>query len=217
MKDKNGRKLPKPTDDRDRKLLADVQDPGWHVIGIEADDEGPSFAYSIEIYHTFSHPEIIVFGLDIPVMHCMINAIGERVTRSKIRTNPMKCWRTVKSSSGRWKRNSTEITWDTIVGSIKEISFRSSNAFGPTRSIAIRGIPKSVKRSWLCNRCFPTTNRGNSKRARTERPLLRSLCFETVIRSSWSFTMRRATGNSCAGPRTNKRTRKSLAWAPSFV
>jgi hypothetical protein len=73
------RNLPEPADDHDRKLLADVEQHGWHVIGIEQDDEGPAFAYSIGLHHNFGHAEVIVFGLPIPVMHQVINAIGERV------------------------------------------------------------------------------------------------------------------------------------------
>jgi hypothetical protein len=79
MNDESGRKLPTPTDDHDRKLLADVQDHGWHVVGVEADDEGPAFAYSIGLYHSFGHPEVIVLGLRVSVMHRMINGIGEQV------------------------------------------------------------------------------------------------------------------------------------------
>ncbi len=71
--------LPAPEDERDRKLLADVEQHGWHVIGIEADDEGPGFAYSIGLFRTFSHPEIVVFGLPVKVMHPIINGIGEQV------------------------------------------------------------------------------------------------------------------------------------------
>ena len=35
-----------PADDHDRQLLANVEEPGWYVIGIEEDEEGPAFAYS---------------------------------------------------------------------------------------------------------------------------------------------------------------------------
>ena len=73
--------LPAPQDDHDRKLLADVQQHGWHVLGVEADDEGPGFAYSIGLFHTFRHAEIIVFGLAVKVMHPIINAIGEQVRK----------------------------------------------------------------------------------------------------------------------------------------
>lgn len=72
---------PVPQDDHDRKLLADVQGHGWHVIGVEADEEGPGFAYSIGLFHTFRHPEFIVFGLTVKVMHPIINSIGEQVRK----------------------------------------------------------------------------------------------------------------------------------------
>jgi hypothetical protein len=78
-----GSDLPVPADDHDRKLLADVQVHGWHVIGVEEDEEGPGFAYSIGLYRTFGHPEIIVVGLRVQVMHRMINVVGEEVRSGK--------------------------------------------------------------------------------------------------------------------------------------
>jgi hypothetical protein len=74
-----GADLPEPADEHDRKLLADVAQYGWHVIGVEEDKEGPSFAYSIGLYRSFGHPEVIIFGLAVGVMHRIINAVGEQV------------------------------------------------------------------------------------------------------------------------------------------
>jgi hypothetical protein len=70
---------PEPADDHDRKLLADVELHGWHVIGVEEDAEGPAFAYSIGLYRSFGHPEVIAFGLPVRVLHGIINAVGEKV------------------------------------------------------------------------------------------------------------------------------------------
>jgi hypothetical protein len=70
---------PEPADEHDRKLLADVERHGWHVIGVQEDEEGPAFAYSIGLYRSFRHPEVIVFGLPVRVMHSIINAVGEEV------------------------------------------------------------------------------------------------------------------------------------------
>jgi len=75
--------LPEPTDDHDRKLLADVERHGWHVIGVEEDEEGPAFAYSIGLHHTFGQPEVILFGLPVRVMHEIINGIGEQIRSGK--------------------------------------------------------------------------------------------------------------------------------------
>jgi hypothetical protein len=73
--------LPQPADEHDRKLLADVNEHGWHVIGVMESREGPAFAYSIGLYRSFSHPELILIGLPVPVMHKIINVAGEK-TRS---------------------------------------------------------------------------------------------------------------------------------------
>ena len=73
------RDLPKPSDAGDEKLLADVQEHGWQVVLIEADAEGPGFAFSVGLYETFGHAEVILFGLEVGIMHRLINAIGEQV------------------------------------------------------------------------------------------------------------------------------------------
>ena len=48
----------KPEDDYDRKLLADIKSHGWHLIGIDDDDEGPAYVFSVGMFHTLGHPEI---------------------------------------------------------------------------------------------------------------------------------------------------------------
>jgi hypothetical protein len=70
-------------EDRDRKLLADIEEIGWHVILIPEGDDGPPFAYTIGLFRTFEHPEIIIFGLDLDLMHQMINLIGEEIRQGR--------------------------------------------------------------------------------------------------------------------------------------
>src|SRR5437868_12056075 len=70
---------PEPADDHDRQLLADVEKHGWHVIRVKEDEEGPAFAYSVGLHRSFGHPEVIVFGLPLRVMHQIVNAVGEEV------------------------------------------------------------------------------------------------------------------------------------------
>jgi hypothetical protein len=72
-----------PEEARDRKLISDVEDHGWHVAIIAEDDEGPGFAFSIGLYRNFGHPEIVIFGLGIETMHAMINLIGEEVREGR--------------------------------------------------------------------------------------------------------------------------------------
>src|SRR5215212_658761 len=68
---------PAPEDDRDRKVLADIASHGWTVIGIPADADGPAYAFSVGLYHTLGHPEILLMGLRPQVAHLLINSIGD--------------------------------------------------------------------------------------------------------------------------------------------
>jgi hypothetical protein len=74
---------PYPADDHDRKLLADIDQYGWHVVVIEKDDEGPGFAYSVGLGHSLGHPEFMVIGLAIDVMLAIVNTAGELVRGGK--------------------------------------------------------------------------------------------------------------------------------------
>jgi hypothetical protein len=56
-----------------------VSEHGCHVMQIEADDEGPAFAYSIGLSHNYEQPELICFGLDLQLMCGMINALRDRM------------------------------------------------------------------------------------------------------------------------------------------
>ena len=69
-----------PEDDYDRKLLHDVQEHGWHLIGIDDEDSSPAYVFSIGMFHTLGHPEICMFGLSqTATMGQIINGIGDLV------------------------------------------------------------------------------------------------------------------------------------------
>jgi len=69
--------------DVDQKLLADIAQYGWHVMRVLETPQTPGWAYSIGLYKNFGHPEILVFGLDLELMHFMINTIGEGAQQGK--------------------------------------------------------------------------------------------------------------------------------------
>ena len=69
-----------PEDDYDRKLLHDVKEHGWHLVGIDDEDEGPAYVFSVGIFHTLGHPEICMFGLSsTQTMGQIINGIGDLI------------------------------------------------------------------------------------------------------------------------------------------
>jgi hypothetical protein len=83
MQRKSQTHAPAARDDSDRRLLADIEQFGWHMIGVGQDDEGPGFVYSIGMYHSFSQPEILVIGLDTKLMFQMVSVLGELVRGGK--------------------------------------------------------------------------------------------------------------------------------------
>jgi hypothetical protein len=68
---------PRCTGPNDQKLLDDVAEYGWHVIGVLDHGEAPGWSYSIGLFKNFGHPEIVVFGLDSDLRQSIINTIGD--------------------------------------------------------------------------------------------------------------------------------------------
>ncbi len=50
---------------------------GLHILHILGDTEGACFTYSIGLYETFGHPEIILLGLKAEVAHSILNAMAD--------------------------------------------------------------------------------------------------------------------------------------------
>ena len=67
------------TPELNKKILSDIEAYGWHVIKIPKDDIGPSYAHSIGFFQTFSHPEIIIIGLEIDTLHFIVNRLGDAI------------------------------------------------------------------------------------------------------------------------------------------
>jgi hypothetical protein len=66
-------------DEKDVKLLETLEKWGWFVTKVGAGDSEPAFAYSMGLYENFHHPEIVLFGLSLEVMHRLINDAGSRI------------------------------------------------------------------------------------------------------------------------------------------
>ena len=70
-------------DESDRKLLADITRVGWHLLCIPEDDDGPSYVFSVGLYHSFDQPELLIAGLDIDVAVTLLNTVGKMMEAGK--------------------------------------------------------------------------------------------------------------------------------------
>ena len=67
--------------EHDRSVLRRREEHGWFVNKILPDDKGPGFVYSFGLYEEFQHPEIIIFGLDLAIMHRLINDLCSQLRK----------------------------------------------------------------------------------------------------------------------------------------
>ncbi len=68
-------------DKADRKTLQDIEQYGWHVLKVTEDNEVPPFAFTIGLYHSFKHPEVLMIGLDLDFMHHILNNVGDEIKK----------------------------------------------------------------------------------------------------------------------------------------
>ncbi len=68
-------------DDGDRKLLSDIDRIGWHVVMIPEENGEPGWSFSVGLFKSFRHPEIVVFGLPLELSGQVINGIGSDVQK----------------------------------------------------------------------------------------------------------------------------------------
>lgn len=59
------------------KTKSNIEKFGLHVIIVSSTPYLPSFAYSIGLWETYRHPEVICFGLSNDLGHAIINDIAE--------------------------------------------------------------------------------------------------------------------------------------------
>lgn len=63
----------------DAELLENLKEIGWQIVLIPEDEEGPGFAFTLGLYHSFQHPEVLIMGLSMETMHQLLNNIGSEV------------------------------------------------------------------------------------------------------------------------------------------
>ncbi len=65
----------------DQKFLAQIQTHGWNVTKVfrREGETGPEWSFSTGLFHTFQHPEIVIFGLELDTMQKIVNVIGTEI------------------------------------------------------------------------------------------------------------------------------------------
>ena len=75
--------MPKPRDKHEQKAMDDVERYGLHIVHVLEDGDLPPFAYTVGLCHTFSHPEILVYGLPKTTAHNLLNHLADQLRKGK--------------------------------------------------------------------------------------------------------------------------------------
>lgn len=70
-------------DERDRKVLNDVERHGWSVTNIRDQDGAPGWAFTVGLFENYGHPEVVIFGMTLENRHAILNWIGDNVRQGK--------------------------------------------------------------------------------------------------------------------------------------
>ncbi|GAA0270087.1 DUF4262 domain-containing protein [Streptomyces polychromogenes] len=70
-------------DPRTQSTVDVIEQRGWQVTMIPADDHGPGWAYTIGLWHSHRMPEIAMFGLDIHLMQTVLNDLAQQAVEGQ--------------------------------------------------------------------------------------------------------------------------------------
>ena len=72
------------SDQYSNKLTDDIVKYGFGVIMVPQTNYLPSFAYTVGLWKSYKHPELISLGLPIDILHTMLNTVVFEVIKKKL-------------------------------------------------------------------------------------------------------------------------------------
>jgi tetratricopeptide (TPR) repeat protein len=66
-------------DDLGKIVTANINEFGWHCVNVLEDDGHPSWSYTIGLYETWQHPELIIIGRSRATSHAMLQSLSKDI------------------------------------------------------------------------------------------------------------------------------------------
>ena len=64
-------------------MLGNIAEFGWHCVHILGENEQPEYSFAIGLFHTYRHPELIVFSLPSTVAHSILSIAAHEAGRGE--------------------------------------------------------------------------------------------------------------------------------------
>jgi len=77
-------RLDRARDESEGKAIEDVRKFGVHILHV-FDDEGkkPDFSYTVGLWHTHGHPEVLISGLKQSLRHTLLNNLNKLIAEGR--------------------------------------------------------------------------------------------------------------------------------------
>jgi hypothetical protein len=66
-------------DEPERIVLNNINEFGWHAVNVIEDDDYPPWSFTIGLYETWQHPELIVIGRSRATAHKMLECLATQI------------------------------------------------------------------------------------------------------------------------------------------
>jgi len=74
---KNPQRIAK--DEPEKIVLANISEFGWHAVNIIEDNGCPPWTFTIGLYETWDHPELIIIGRSRATSHAMLKSLADDI------------------------------------------------------------------------------------------------------------------------------------------
>jgi hypothetical protein len=71
------------TDPGERKVLDDIAKYGWHCVNILEEADQPPWSFTIGLFESWKHPELVIFGLKRDIAHEILNIVAADLAAGK--------------------------------------------------------------------------------------------------------------------------------------
>lgn len=76
--------LSRAEDEHEKKAIEDILSYGIHWLDVfDSEQADRGFCYSVGLWHTHNHPEVIIFGLKNPLGGQVLNGINKDIAKGK--------------------------------------------------------------------------------------------------------------------------------------
>ncbi len=76
--------LNRAEDKHERKAIEDIREHGVHILHV-FDDKSiyPDFSYTVGLWHTHGHPEVLISGLKESLRHSLLNHLNRQIGQGR--------------------------------------------------------------------------------------------------------------------------------------